>query len=215
MLEGRRDSVSASRLFEPEAALEAFDDIVYVTDLDGIVLFVNSGPWRQFADANGGEVVASASDVIGRPLESFLSGDSVCEQFRTLFEQVRTGLRSRISYPFRCDAPDRVRYMRLTMSAVPGADGRPSAVLFHSAMLDERKRATQEIIGARSKETATELPIQTICAYCKRLEWPAESGAWLEAEEYAAADGSADVRLSHGVCMDCASIVLARLNASP
>lgn len=203
--------MSASAVFEAEAALEAFDDIVYVTDLDGIVLFVNSGPWRQFADENGGEAVASASDVVGRPLESFFSGDSVSEQFRTLFEQVRSGKRSRISYPFRCDAPDRVRFMRLTMSAVPGPDRSPAAVLFHSALLDERERATQQIISSPPPANAKQLPIQSICAYCKRLELPAGSGTWLEAEEYAAAGGATRVRLSHGVCPDCTATVLARL----
>jgi hypothetical protein len=200
-------------VFEPEAALEAFDDIVYVTDLDGIVLFVNSEPWRQFANENGGDEVASASDVIGRPLESFLSGDSVGEQFRNLFEQVRSGVRSRISYPFRCDAPGRVRFMRLTMSAVAGADGAPAAVLFHSAMLEQKDRAMQEIIAARPHDAATALPIQSICAYCKRLEFPAGAGSWLEAEEYAAAGGDTKVRLSHGVCPECTTAVLARLSA--
>jgi hypothetical protein len=210
MLE-RGVSVTTHPVFEPEAALEAFDDIVYVTDLDGIVVFLKAGPWRDFAAENGGDEIASASRVLGRPLESFLSGDSVCEQFRTLFEQVRSGARTRISYPFRCDAPDRVRFMRLTMSAIPGADGSPAAVLFHSALLDEKHRATQQIIDGQAHATAMQLPIQSICAYCKRLELPSHSGRWLEAEQYTASGGETDVRLSHGVCPDCAATVLARL----
>lgn len=200
-------------VFDPDAALEAFHDIVYVTDLDGVVLFLNSTPWGAFASENGGGDIATASEILGRPLESFLAGDSVREQFRTLFEQVASGVRSPISYPFRCDAPDRVRFMRLTMSAVLGDDGSPAAVLFHSAMLDQRDRATQRIFEARSNGVNMDLPIQSICAYCKRLEFPAESGTWLEAEEYGAVGGPTDVRLSHGVCPDCTATVLARITA--
>lgn len=206
--------MSTSLGFEPEAALESFEDIVYVTDLQGIVVFLNSESWRAFAEENSGDEIRSASVILGRPLESFFEGDSVREQFRTLFEQVRSGVRSRISYPFRCDAPDRTRFMRLTMSAIPGADGSPAAVLFHSAMLDQKDRAVQQVVESRSKGVAMDLPIQTICSYCKRLDLPPGSGNWLEAEEYAAAGGMAQVRLSHGVCPDCTATVLARITAT-
>ncbi len=175
---------------------------------------MNSGPWKAFAHANGGEAIEAPEDVLGRPLDDFLDGDSIKEQFRTLFEQVRDGSRQTIGYPFRCDAPGTVRYMRLTMSAIRDSSGNIEAVLFQSTLLDERHREIQAIVDAHSRVADDSAPVQVICAYCKRLQFPAASDQWIEAEEYTAQGGLASVRLSHGICPECASVLMARASAA-
>lgn len=198
----------------PAAVLDAFEDIIYITDIERRILYVNSGPWKAFAHSNGGEAIESPESVLGRPLDEFLDGDSIREQFRTLFEQVRGGARQTITYPFRCDAPAAVRYMRLTMSAIRNSAGEVDGVLFQSTLLGEKERAAQAIMEAHSRTLDGSEPVQLICAYCKRLQFPEGSDQWLEAEEYTARGGSVTVRLSHGICPDCAAVLLERANAA-
>ena len=206
--------MSISAAPPPSAVLDAFEDIINITDIERRILYVNSGPWKAFAHANGGEAIEAPESVLGRPLDEFLDGDSIREQFRTLFEQVRDGARQTITYPFRCDAPGAIRYMRLTMSAIRNSAGEVDAVLFQSTLLDEKEREAQAIMDAHSRVPGSSAPVQPICAYCKRLQFPAGSDEWLEAEEYTARGGSATVRLSHGICPDCAAVLLARSNAA-
>lgn len=191
--------------------LDAFEDIIYITDTAGRILYVNSGPWKAFAHANGGESIEAPESVLGRPLPDFLNGDSIREQFSTLFEQVRHGARQTIAYPFRCDAPDAVRFMRLRMSAIRNSSGEVQAILFQSTLLDEKEREAQAIMEAHSRTSDASAPVQVICAYCKRLELQEQ---WVEAEEYTARGGSPSVRLSHGICPECAAVVLARVSAA-
>jgi len=192
------------------AVVEALDEIAYVTDLQGTIISLNPAPWANFANANDSPELAAADAVVGRPLESFFSGAPVVNQFKVLFAQVASGERDHIRYPYRCDAPESERAMRLCMSAIRDESGTPQAVLFQTVLLSEVERTAFNVISTISKNNLkTDLPVQSICSYCKRLEWPAESGNWLEVEEYDAAGGSADVRLSHGACEPCVNTVLA------
>lgn len=193
----------------PKSPDVAFDRVVYLTDLEGNLIFIDAAPWERFAVANGGDAIADSAAMLGRPLESFLAGDAVREQFRTLFKQVRSGARMTVGYPFQCDGPDRVRHMRLTMSAVLSDDDTPAAVLFLSSTLSEQVREKYTILeGGRDAS----LPIQPICAYCKDLEWPPRSGRWYPVEEYTEAGGESRARLSHGCCPRCMETVLAALD---
>ena len=187
-------------------------DIEYVTDLDGAIASITPEPWRRFALGNNAQSIADPAVMIGRSLESCLAGNAVQTQFQVLFGQVRSGRKSEIKYVFWCDSQVQKRMMRLTMTPVADDGGKLRAVRFVSRLLEQSTSAPNAILGAGSRNlTEMHKPILAMCSYCKRLEWPRESGNWLDFEAFEATGGPTDVRLSHGACADCSAAVMAQL----
>ncbi|MAJ58941.1 MAG: hypothetical protein CBC48_02645, partial [bacterium TMED88] len=94
-------------------------ELSYRLSSDDRVLEVDSG-WSGFAQANA----ASGLDpkmVIGQPVWNFISGEGVRMLYRQLFDEVRATQRSR-SVAFRCDSPDEIRHMSLSIRPLPGGE---------------------------------------------------------------------------------------------
>lgn len=149
-----------------------------------------------FARANGAPGLVHS--VIGTLLWEHLSGAGVVAIHRQFLERVRDDART-IRMPFRCDAPDRRRFMSLAIG--PGEDS--GTVQFEARLLRSkpRDRVTLWDVGA-SRDEERALPA---CAWCKRVK---VEETWIDAET-----ASARLRLSeralvpdvtHGVCGECA-----------
>jgi hypothetical protein len=97
----------------------AFRDAAPVVryEVDGVDRLVRvNDAWSSFATANGGLHLV-AHRVIGRSLWDFIAGEATRQVYKSLLRRVRDGGHSRFAY--RCDAPERRRFMEMTMTATP------------------------------------------------------------------------------------------------
>lgn len=85
-------------------------------------------------------------------------------------------------------------------------NGAIELVLFQSQVVDETLRPPidlfdptklMQLMNANGK-----LPIITMCSICQRVQ--TNEPVWVEAEEYYQQGGTSKVRVSHGLCPDCA-----------
>ena len=83
---------------EPTAILRAINDILYVTDPSDVILDVAEEPWRVFASANDAATIANRDQVVGRTLESFISGEAAKAAHRAQTAVLVSGERTSIEY---------------------------------------------------------------------------------------------------------------------
>lgn len=171
------------------------DTVEYVVRHDRTVVEVR-GAWNDFARANGApHLVARA--VTGRNLDEFIADLGTRGIYEALLERVlRTG--EAILFPYRCDAPDRRRFMEMEM-----APQGPDRVRFRSRMTREEVRPRQSLLDTSAPRAPLTL---TMCSWCKRL--PGPDGRWMEVEDFVRVSdvlsGPFLPRLSHGICPGCA-----------
>ena len=152
------------------------------------------GPWDDFAEENGAPAL-TADDVVGTVLWDHIHGHDARNFHRALLERARTT--GHLVYPFRCDAPDRRRFMRMDVQM------RADRTVFTSEILREEIRPRVELLtGKQIDPSSTPVPI---CAHCRKVS---VSGEWFEIEEAAATLGL-DVSertppLRETICGNCA-----------
>ena len=161
---------------------------------DRDVLVSVSDAWLQFAAENAaGSLTRDA--VLGHPLWEFVDGDATRDLYRLLFARIREDAKAR-TVPFRCDSPDRYRFMELRM-APEEADG----IALHAVLLREQPRTYCPILDLALPRTHYSYPA---CSFCRRIF---AFGDWLEAEEairrLGAFDESRAPGLEPGVCDAC------------
>jgi hypothetical protein len=173
--------------------------VTYRLDQSGVVIECG-GAWDEFASTNGGAEV-TAAHIVGRPIWDFVAGSSTQQLWHELLEAAR--LRGGLVIPFRCDAPDRRRYMVMTIE--PQGDG---TLLLASAVAREEARAPQPWLEPSVERTAE---MVLACSWCRRF---LVDDAWLEVEEAVGRSGlleGATPLISHGICPTCAETLLAQL----
>ncbi|HEY2025400.1 MAG TPA: hypothetical protein VGG78_00240, partial [Gemmatimonadaceae bacterium] len=152
----------------------------YTIDQTDRLTGVDAG-WRNFALANGAPELAD-DGVLGRRLWEFVAGAEVRLLYQALFARVRsTG--TPIEIPFRCDAPDRRRFMRLSVRPLDQQDW-----LALTANLEREERRppvdwpttylSGRTLGA-DQDVAPTSSLIHMCSWCKRID----CGGWLEIEE--------------------------------
>jgi hypothetical protein len=106
--------------------------------------------------------------VEGKPIWDFISG----EDSRHFYAAVYRNLRYRgapITIPFRCDSPDIVRQMNLTLLPKPGG-----AIDCEGVLLEAKRREPITILFRWAIRSDQTIPI---CSLCRRLSF---QGEWLE-----------------------------------
>lgn len=167
------------------------EEIRYRISADGRIDSIE-GPWDRFARENGAPGLRRP---VGDRLLDHVTGASVRAVLESLLDRAR-GVGRPLELSYRCDAPDRRRFMRLRLE--PEASG---ALMIRSRVLREEPRPPVRLLepdAARSDD------LLRICAWCKRVE---ADGAWLEVEEAVERLGLFDrpalPELTHGVCDAC------------
>lgn len=150
------------------------------------------GPWDRFARENGAPGLPRPE---GERLLDHVAGSSVRAVLASLLDRARRR-RDPIELPYRCDAPDRRRFMRMRLE--PGEGG---TLLVRSRVVREEPRPAVRLLQPdvpRSDE------LLRICAWCKRVD---VEGAWVEVEEAIERlelfDRPTLPELTHGVCERC------------
>ncbi|MBE0576622.1 MAG: hypothetical protein IH613_12095 [Desulfuromonadales bacterium] len=155
------------------------------------------GDWVAFARANQAAASCFPDQVIGRPLWDFIDGMETRHLYHVVLKKVRS-LQLAVKLPFRCDAPDRRRFLELLITPVS-----PDRLQFMSTLLREELRDPLAILlvdAQRSEE------LIKMCSMCKRIETPLDT-CWSEVEEALAAlavfNADRVPQITHGICPDC------------
>jgi hypothetical protein len=173
--------------------------------IDGADVITSIGTdWDTFAAANGGASL-SGSQVVGRSLFDFITGDDTQQIYRLLLHRVRA-LDAPIIVPFRCDSPDTRRYMRLEIRPM-----RQRGIEFHSVGLRVDARRHLRLVDASEPRLPTRL---ISCSFCLHVQICEEQ--WLEAEDAVVRLGLLAreklPQLVPGVCPACNASLRGRLN---
>jgi hypothetical protein len=156
--------------------------------------------WSLFAVANETPRLAEAEHVLGRPLLSFIAGDSTAHLYETLFDVVRRTQRP-VTLPFRCDSPSLRRYLDLTI------EPRPHGLALSSTLSKAEARPREPLLDAAAARSEEML---RMCSFCKKLKVAAE---WMEVEAAVARlrifDRARVPAISHGLCEPCLHTALA------
>jgi hypothetical protein len=185
--------------------LNAFRDIAYVVDANGMIVAYSRRSWDRFARENDTAELADPSRVMGVPIQEAIDGTETRETYRQFSELLWNGKQEAVCFEYRCDAPDLRREMRMTMTPILG-EGGVRGILYHSVTLAASPRPT---IGLFARSAARDgdsgLPLLGVCSYCKDVRFPAgeKEGRWVTPERYYQLGGSESVALSHGVCPAC------------
>lgn len=165
----------------------------YVVDSRDVIAAV-SDSWNCFAVQNGAPEL-QRERVVGRPLWDFVSGAEVRYIYAQILDRVRAS-DAPVLLPFRCDSPERRRFMRLSIS--PILEG---ALQLDAVLVREEQRPTLVLL---EPEASRSEQVLILCSWCKRARVDADD--WLDLE--AAVPrldllGRSPPRLSHGICSSC------------
>ena len=166
---------------------------VYRVDMEDHIVFVNDA-WRHFAEENCAEGLCDSS-ILGRSLWEFISDPETRGIYQMLFHRVRQ-YGSVLQLPFRCDAPDERRHMRLTLTR-----GQDNGIELSVSTLRHEPRPAVSLLDPAVPRAEQLLHI---CSWCKRVE---VEGQWLEVEDAVSAlqlfEHAPVPGLSHGICHYC------------
>jgi len=166
----------------------------YAIDGQDTIVSVNDA-WLAFARANRAPELRSET-VVGRAIWEFISGEPTRELYATLFRRARAEGQE-IVLPFRCDSPDRFRFMRLVI-----APARADALQLRGVLLREQLRPYCRIIDRAFPRSLVTL---TLCSVCLRI--CVLGTDWIEVEDAVARFGLFDSTrqpdLEYTVCDDC------------
>lgn len=167
---------------------------VHCIDRTDKLTFVNEA-WIRFARENDADKLVS-TPVTGRLLWEFIVDDETKELYRAVLGRTRNQ-QVEVRFPYRCDGPDRRRYMEMVMT--PLTEGE---VKFTSRLLREEPRDPVRLLEA---ETPRSADLIKMCGWCKKISTP----EWMEVEEAIRRLGLLELsvlpKVSHGICPNCSA----------
>jgi hypothetical protein len=177
-------------------SLDAADRLVAVSEA-----------WLEFARENGAPQLDPQA-VMHRSIWAFVAGQETRHLYRVLFERVRKRGTS-LSVPFRCDSPERIRFMELRMHPAAGEGIDCSGVLLH-----EHARPHLPLLDPILARADYSFPM---CSLCKKIF---VFGDWMEVEDAVARLGMFDSArppaLDYGCCDACRRLLgVAQGSANP
>ena len=169
-------------------------------------LIAIGGEWNSFATANDAPELAEGG-LLGHSLWSFVSGIETRHLYELALKRVRTR-QIAMTFPYRCDSPDRRRYCELDLR--PGVR---NEIEFESRILREVSRSKVELLDRRAPRSDE---LIRMCAWCSRVRRP--DTLWVDVEEALRSmellNGDEVPKVTHGICPDCQSAVFEELGAA-
>lgn len=161
--------------------------------------------WLAFAAENDAPEL-TREHVVGRPLWDFVQGSEVRRLLRLVLSRVRRN-DVPLLLPFRCDSPDRRRFMRMALTPLPGDELRVDSILER-----QDRQPPIRLLDRRAPRSA-QAPV--LCSLCRRVELPGQDRDrdhdWVEVEDAVVRlelFGAGPLpRLAHGVCPGCRGLV--------
>ncbi len=161
------------------------------------IVFVDA-EWMEFGRNN--QLNLEPSKIIGTGFYKHIVGTETKELYYHVLKKVRD-TKVKIEFPFRCDAPDRRRFLMMYVLPLPKA-----GIEFMSLVLKEEPRdpvALLTLVCAHSEKWLK------ICSLCRNVE--VSHGKWVEVEEAIRTLGlfgsDALPRLRHYTCHQCKELL--------
>jgi len=175
----------------------------YKVDKNDIIVEVSEN-WRLFAEQNFGVPTCLPENVLGSSLWNHIYGLETQYLYKIILEKVRKNKR-RVSFPFRCDSPEKRRFLRL--SIIPIDDG---SINFISEIIKEELRESVDLLRP-GKEKSDEFI--KMCSMCKRIaitdiEWEEVEIAIKKMKLF---EMEFVPQLTHGLCTSCYQVAMAEL----
>jgi hypothetical protein len=168
---------------------------VHRINAQGRISFVNDD-WLAFAAANGYET--SRSLELGRALSEVISDEETRHIYAQLIERTCISGRA-IRFGYRCDSPERRRWMQMRMRRLAQSD----EIEFASELLREEPRPAVALIRPVTAQSEVGR-ILSMCSWCKAV---LAENVWVEIEQAVTRlrlfGAQAMPRISHGICPDC------------
>jgi hypothetical protein len=165
--------------------------MLYEVDAQNIVVDVDT-EWDAEAERMNGGFGAMRANIVGRPLESFMSGDATKMFVRAALDAARLMGETRV-LPYRCDIPGERRHCEMVIS--PLANGHVKVV--HKLVLAVPTAPRHKLRKARALAG-------WCCSQCCRVRLSG-SDEWVESIQ------QFDSRLVSDVCQDCAKALFSQL----
>jgi len=185
-----------------------------IDELDRLIL-VND-EWMNFARENWSPSL-EAGDFIGEPIWKYITDIDTRHLYSLFLDRIRK-TQTEVNIPYRCDSPDKRRFMEMVI--VPSPD---CQVEFQSRIVKEEPRG--EILLLRSPRPKSDRLI-AVCSWCKKVRLPewlgGQGGAdsqtqWLEIEEFMPLLGpytsTSFPAVTHTACQACFEAVMKKIDS--
>jgi hypothetical protein len=177
--------------------------LIYVLDEVDRIVSLNEN-WLAFAKGNNASLSCHPDRIINTSIWLYVDGIETKYLYDIIMKYVRESGAS-VSFPFRCDAPDRRRYLEMTISYM-----NYGRLEFATRLMREELRDPVDLITPdfpRSEE------ILIICSLCKRVELPGQRWEEVEAAitELELFDNPQLPMISHGLCPECLSHAMSKV----
>jgi hypothetical protein len=168
--------------------------ITYQIDKENRLISL-SDEWYPFAQKNKAAHL-TAEMVLNKSMFVFVA-DRRCQHLYQLLIESAKRSKHTLRFPFRCDAPDRRRFMQ--MEIVASAD---ESLSFKSCLLREEVR---EVVLLLDTDADRSDEFLIICSWCKRVKIDTQEWAEVEAaiEQLELFNAERLPELSHGICPKC------------
>jgi len=174
---------------------EPMSKCIYVTDkLDRIISV--SDNWLQFAQENQAGETCHPDNIINKPIWDFIYGIETKQFYEIILKTVRTKNKT-VTLPFRCDAPEKRRYLELIISPI-----QQDNIQFASTIIYEELRDAVKIMELGIPRSDK---LIRMCSMCKKVEL--SESTWVEVECAVVSlklfEKKKLPQISHGLCTEC------------
>lgn len=180
------------------------DNFFYEINEEDLIVKLSDN-WLEFARENGAEKSCHPNRVLNRPIWKFIEGAETRFFYEIILRNVRAGNRT-VTFPFRCDAPHKRRYLEMTIYPAPDHH-----VGFTCRIIREEFRESVKLLEPRVSRSQEFL---TICSVCKKIRY--SDNSWAEAEEAVLElklfDKKLMPQLTHGICGGCLKLWMERMD---
>ena len=178
---------------------------VYTIDSEDKIVSVCDN-WLSFAEENQAADTLHPQMIENKPIWEFIEGSEATQLYSSILNRVR-GQNTPVTLPFRCDSPDKRRYLKLIIS--PALNGN---IEFVSRLIREEARNSVEIL---KPDIPRSNAIITMCCMCNKIRIIDDH--WEEIETALATLKLFELvelpKISHGLCMECFAISMAAVEA--
>ena len=183
---------------------EVCETYKYGVDRNDIVVGLSDN-WQSFSEENGGGEGCYPRNIIGSSLWRHVREWETKQLYEIILQRVREH-NHRATFPFRCDSPEKRRF--LTLAVIPMDE---ASIAFESTILNTELREPVVLLNGGIKRSEEFL---RICSMCKRIAISATE--WVEVEIAVQHLGLFQKvvmpQFTHGVCKSCFDAVMAQLD---
>jgi hypothetical protein len=184
-------------------ARKSVSPIVYIIDESDRITGISEN-WLPFARDNRAGETCNPDLIITKSIWDFIDGPETTQLYEIIFNAVRTSHKA-IVVPFRCDAPDKRRYLELIITPIDHGH-----IEFTSSTIREELRDTVEILESGRLRTDEFIKM---CSMCKKVE--VSENSWEETESAVVSMNLFEKiklpRISHGLCPECFGVSMAEV----